>query len=142
MKTISANSPDLRSYLKYVALLLLLLNGIGAFVGGVPMIAYPDGSANGIPLRYLEHSPFSDYLIPGIVLVVCNGVLSLLVFVALVLNVRHHSWWVMGQGIILVGWIQIQMIMLREVNFLHMAFGSIGIALIFLGRYLGRFEWK
>jgi hypothetical protein len=76
------------------------------------------------------------------VLVVCNGVLSLLVFVALVLNVRHHSWWVMGQGIILVGWIQIQMIMLREVNFLHMAFGSIGIALIFLGRYLGRFEWK
>lgn len=139
---ISANSPDLRSYLKYIALLLLLLNGIGAFVGGVPMIAYPDGSANGIALSYLQHSPFSDYLIPGIILVVFNGVLSLLVFVALVLNVRHHSWWVLGQGIVLASWIQIQMIMLREVNFLHIAFGAIGIALIFLGRYLGRFEWK
>lgn len=142
MKTISANSPDLRSYLKYMALLLLFLNGVGALVGGIPMIAYPDGSANGISLRYLEHSPFADYLIPGIILVASNGVLSLMVFVALILNVRHHSWWVMGQGIVLCGWIQVQMIMLREVNFLHISFGAIGIALIFLGRYLGRFEWK
>lgn len=142
MKIISPNSPDLRNYLKYISLLLLLLNGIGAFIGGIPMILHPDGSANGISLSYLEHSPFNDYLVPGIVLIACNGVLSLLVFLGLALNVRHHSWWVMGQGIILLGWIQIQMIMLREVNFLHMAFGTIGIALIFLGRYLGRFEWK
>jgi hypothetical protein len=126
--------------LKYIALLLLLLNGIGAFIGGIPMIAYPDGSANGISLAYLGHSPFTDYFIPGIVLVACNGVLSLLVFIGLILNVRHHAWWVMGQGIVLCGWIVIQMIMLREVNFLHVAFVLIGIALIVLGRYLGRFE--
>lgn len=142
MKILSANSPDLRSYLKYIALLLLLLNGVSAFIGGIPMIVHPNGSANGISLHYLQHSPFNDYLIPGLVLVVANGVLSLLVAIALMLNVRHHSWWVMGQGIILCVWIQVQMIMLREVNFLHIAFGSIGIALIFLGRYLGRFEWR
>jgi hypothetical protein len=142
MKTISVNSPELRSYLKYIALLLLLLNGIGAFIGGIPMVLHPDGSANGISLTYLEHSPFTDYLIPGIVLVLVNGVCSILVLIGLLLNVRHHSWWVMGQGIVLTGWIEVQMVMLREVNFLHIAFGSMGIALIFLGRYLGRFEWK
>ncbi|MFN8333526.1 MAG: hypothetical protein U0U09_00270 [Cyclobacteriaceae bacterium] len=142
MKTLSVNSPELRKFLKYVTLLLLILNGIGALVGGIPMIAYPDGSANGIPLSYLEHSPFTNYLIPGLVLVTCNGVLSMLVFLALVLNVRHHSWFVLGQGGILLGWIVIQMIMLREVNFLQISFGSIGVALMVLGRYLGRFEWR
>lgn len=142
MKTISSNSPELRMYLKYIALLLLLLNGIGAFIGGIPMILHPDGSANGIPVSYLEHSPFNDYLIPGIVLVIANGVFSILVSVGLLLNVRHHAWWVIGQGIVLTGWIEIQMIMLREVNFLHIAFGTIGIALVFLGRYLGRFEFR
>lgn len=142
MKPISTNSPDLRSYLKYIAMLLLVLNVIGAFIGGIPMILYPDGSANGISLSYLQHSPFDSYLIPGVILVVCNGVLSLLVCIGLFFNLRHHAWGVAGQGIILCGWIVIQMIMLREVNFLHIAFGSIGIALIFLGRYLGRFEWR
>lgn len=142
MKTLSANSPELRKFLKYVTLLLLILNGIGALVGGIPMIAYPDGSANGIPLSYLEHSPFTNYFIPGLVLVTCNGVLSLLVFLALVLNARHHSWFVLGQGTILLGWIMIQMIMLREVNFLQISFGSFGVALMILGRYFGRFEWR
>lgn len=142
MKIISANSPESRKFLKYITLLLLLLNGIGALIGGIPMITYPDGSANGIPLSYLEHSPFADYFIPGLVLVICNGAFSLLAFLGLMLNFRHHAWIVMGQGIFLLGWIIIQMIMIREVNFLHVAFGSIGMTLIFLGRYLGRFEFR
>lgn len=139
---ITLNSPESRNFLKYIALLLLALNGIGAFIGGIPMIVYPDGSASGISLTHLQYSPFIDYLVPGIVLVVSNGVLSILVFVGLLRNMRHHAWGVMGQGIILCGWIVMQMIMLREVNFLHVAFGAIGIALIFLGRYLGRFEFR
>lgn len=142
MKSLSRNSPEVRKFLKYIALLLLTLNAIGALVGGIPMIAYPDGSASGISTSYLEHSPFANYLIPGLVLVTFNGLLSLMVFLSLILNVRHHSWFVMGQGIILLGWIVIQMIMLREVNFLQVAFGTIGLALIILGRYLARFEWR
>lgn len=142
MKTLSANSPELRKFLKYITLLLLLLNGVSALVGGIPMIAYPNGSANGISLSYLQHSPFTNFLIPGLVLVVCNGVLSLMVFISLVMNIRHHSLFVLGQGVILLSWIGIQMIMLREVKFLHVAFGSIGIALFFLGKYMSRFEFK
>lgn len=142
MKAVSANSPESRKFIRYITLLLLVLNGIGALIGGIPMLAYPDGSANGIPLSYLEHSPFANYFIPGLVLVIGNGVFSLLAFLGLLLNVRHHAWLVTGQGIFLLGWIVIQMILIREVNFLHVAFGSIGIALIFSGRYLGRFEFK
>lgn len=138
---LTTNSPEARNYLKYVALLLLFLNGVSALVGGIPMIIHPDGSSSGLPLRYLEHSPFTDYLVPGIILVMMNGVLSLLVFLGLIFNARHHAWLVMGQGIVLSVWIIIQMIMLREINFLHVAFGSIGIGLILLGKYLRRFEF-
>lgn len=137
---VSPNSPEARSFLKYIALLLLLLNGIGALVGGIPMILYPDGSANGISLDYLQFSPFVDYFIPGVVLVTVNGCLSMLVFMALVFNVRHHGLLIVGQGVLLLGWIVIQIGMIREVNFLHFAFASIGIALVMLGNYLRRFE--
>ncbi len=140
MKIVSTNSPEVRNYIKYIALLLLLLNGIGAFAGGIPMIAHPDGSANGISISYLEHSPFNNYLIPGIILIVCNGLFSILVFMALAFNVHFHSRLVILQGSILMGWIIIQTMMLREVNFLHVLFLLIGLALMLIGRYLRRFE--
>jgi hypothetical protein len=140
MKPISVNSPELRSFLKYVALFLLLLNGIGAFIGSIPMILDPGGTTSNIPIRYLEHSPFSDFLIPGIILFLCNGVLSMFVFVALAYNWRFHGQLVSLQGVVLTGWIVVQVSMLRELNFLQISFGLIGIVLIALGSYLSRFK--
>jgi len=140
MKPISANSPELRAFLKYAALFLLLLNGIGAFIGSIPMMLDPGGTTSNIPLRYLEHSPFDNFLIPGIVLFVCNGVLSLTAFVALAFNWRFHGWLVLLQGIVLTGWIITQVIMLRELNFLQVSFGLIGIVLMMLGNYFSRFK--
>lgn len=140
MKTLTTNSPELRGFLKYVALFLLALNGIGAFIGSIPMILDPSGITSNIQLRYLEHSPFSDFLIPGIVLFVCNGLLSTIAFVVLTFNWRFHGWLVFLQGIVLTIWIIVQVIMLREFNFLQLAFGLIGIALVVLGHYLSRFR--
>jgi len=140
MKTLTTNSPELRGFLKYVALFLLALNGIGAFIGSIPMILDPSGITSNIQLRYLEHSPFSNFLIPGIILFVCNGLLSTIAFVVLAFNWRFHGWLVFLQGIVLTIWIIVQVIMLREFNFLQLAFGLIGIALMFLGHYLSRFR--
>lgn len=140
MKPISANSPELRSFVKYTALFLLLLNGIGAFIGSIPMMLDPSGTTSNIPLRYLEHSPFSDFLIPGIVLFVCNGLFSTIAFLALTFNARFHGPLVMFQGIVLTGWIIVQIMMLWELNFLQISFGLIGLVLIVLGKYLSRFK--
>lgn len=137
---LSINSPEVRSYVKYIALLLLLLNATGAFAGGIPMIVHPDGSASGLPLHYLQYSPFEDYLVPGIVLVLFNGVLSVIVFLALAFNVHFHSRLVILQGAVLTGWIVLQVMMLRDINFLHISFALIGIVLMKIGRYLRRFE--
>lgn len=140
MRTLTTNSPELRSFLKYVALFLLALNGIGAFIGSIPMMLDPSGTTSNIQLRYLEHTPFADFLIPGIVLFVCNGLLSVFAFIALAFNWRFHGWLVFLQGMVLTIWIIVQVIMLREFNFLQVAFGLIGIALMILGHYLSRFR--
>ena len=119
--------------LRILACLLLLFNGTGALFGGWSFIQDPTGSDLQIPTTYLEHSPFKDFLIPGIVLFTVNGVLSLVTLVWTLMQWKQYGWLIMIQGAMLVGWIIIQMIMLREINLYHFIFGSIGIILLWIG---------
>ena len=66
----------MKTIVKTISILLLLLNGIGALYGGYQLITDPTGSKMQIPLSFLENSPFNDYLIPGIVLFIVNGIFS------------------------------------------------------------------
>lgn len=113
-----------------------MLNGIGAIYGGQSLIRYPDGSDLQIPLSYLEHSPFTDFLIPGIILFTANGLFSFFVAAAILLKYKKHALLVLLQGLILMGWIIIQMIMIREINSLHIVMGSTGLLLVVLGWFL------
>lgn len=87
---------------------------------------------------WLENSPFSDYLIPGIILLVVNGLLSMFTCIILILNKRPAPLLVIIQGIILSGWIVIQILLIQVVIPLHLIMGSVGIMLILLGWLLGR----
>ncbi|MBX2946201.1 MAG: hypothetical protein KF725_10230 [Cyclobacteriaceae bacterium] len=68
---------------------LLLFNGISACFGGYRLISKPDGSGLDMPVSFLEHTPFSNYLIPGIVLFVANGLLSLVVAFFVITKAVH-----------------------------------------------------
>jgi hypothetical protein len=46
--------------------------GISAIVGGLGMVLDPSGSSMSLPPDMLEASPFSDFLIPGLVLLTIN----------------------------------------------------------------------
>ncbi|MBX2962216.1 MAG: hypothetical protein KF687_06865 [Cyclobacteriaceae bacterium] len=118
---------------RILIVLLLLFNGVSACFGGYMLISKPDGSGLDMPLSFLEHSPFSNYLIPGIVLLVMNGVLSLIVAVLVIIRSVHADRYTILQGAILTGWIVIQMIMLQTVNYLHIMFGSVGVLLMVSG---------
>lgn len=116
--------------------MLLLINGIGALYGGGSLVLYPDGSGLKLPLSVLQFSPFSDFLIPGIILFSVNGVLSLIVFVCLIVEARHYAWFIIAQGSILFGWILTQVLMIQGIGTLHYIFGSIGLLLMLLGLLL------
>jgi hypothetical protein len=120
--------------LKIAAIFLLLLNSIGAMYGGYNFITDPSGSSMQLPLSFLEHSPFSSYLIPGIVLITINGIFGFTVIILLLINHRAGKYFVVAQGGLLGGWILVQMMMLRTFYPpLHLSFLLIGAALVFLG---------
>ena len=116
-----------------VLVILIALLGLGALGGGGAMILDPSGDMIQMPNSMLEHTPFSDFLIPGIILALVFGVIPLLLIRPLIkksysrilegLNVltdMHWSWtFVIYLSLGLVIWIQVQMQMIQEIFWLH-----------------------
>lgn len=126
----------MKNILKIIASILLLFNGIGALYGGLSLMMYPDGSNIQLSMDWLEHTPFHNYFIPGLVLFIANGFFSIFVFISLLLNHRLSARLVMVQGAILCGWIIIQILMIQTVYFLHFILGGVGLGLILSGLLL------
>ena len=124
---------------RVIAIILLLFNAISALFGGWVLISDPSGETLEMPLRFLEHSPFENFLVPGIILFITNGLFSLLFAVMAFLKFMNYSWLVIFQGFILVGWLIIQIIMIRDFyGPLHVPYFSVGILLIATGWILAR----
>lgn len=105
---------------------LQLFVGIGAIFGGLMAILFPEGPG-GMPTDVLKYSPFSNFLIPGIILFAVIGLGS--VFSAIMIRRRTKylgyissifSW-------ALPIWIVVQCIMLNTVVHLHIIFFTIGL---------------
>jgi hypothetical protein len=119
--------------LRLIAILLLLLNGTGAIFGGWSLISDPTGQDIQLPLTYLDQSPFHDFLIPGIILFTVNGIFSLVAMVWTIFRWRNYCWLIITQGVLLGGWIVVQMILLRHFYYLQFVFGGIGLVLFWIG---------
>jgi hypothetical protein len=127
-------------FLKILASILLLVNGIGAIYGGGNLIVHPDGGSIQLSLGWLTHSIFDNYLIPGIILFVANGLFSIIVLIKLILKGKRYSLLVMVQGLLLSGWIVVQIMIIQTIYFLHYAMGGVGVALIGIGWLLHKRE--
>ncbi len=109
----------------YPLILLHAFLGMGAFAGGAMLLIKSDGSLLGMEPKWLEHSPFDNYLLPGFILFTINGLLPLLTLVGLLIkpvwrwpsliNVytdRHWAWaYSLYSGVIVIIWITVQQIM-------------------------------
>ena len=91
-----------------------LFQAVGALGGGAALVASPRGGVIKLPLSYLSGSPFSDYLIPGVVLFLVLGIGPLMVAWALIRRprsaaleaanpFRHEYWGWTPSGVIGVG---------------------------------------
>jgi hypothetical protein len=105
-----------------VAVGLEIFLGLGALFGGGALILGPDGHLLGMPTRLLEGSPFSSYLVPGIVLFTFLGVAPMLVAA---MTVRRHAIAPMAAvavGVTLIGWVSVEMVVLAGFGSLAWAF--------------------
>lgn len=68
-----------------ILIALLLFLGVSAIGGGLLLIISPSGKLlGGLPLSILEHSPFANFLIPGIILFLILGFSPCLICLALI----------------------------------------------------------
>jgi hypothetical protein len=131
----------MKTFIKFLVILMLLFNGIGAFYGGLSLITDPTGNKLQLPLIYLEHTPFRNYLVPGIVLLFVNGFFSLVTLLTIILKYKRASMFIIVQGLLLSGWIIIQIILLRMFYApLHGTLLAIGILLIICGLILRTYK--
>ena len=117
---------------------LQVLIGIGAIGGGFMLVKDPTGNALGIPLSFLEGSPFTDYLIPGIFLLVVNGVGSLVGAGISFAGRRFAKEIAIVLGAVLIAWIVIQVIIISSIGWLHAIYFVLGVVELGIGIYIRR----
>jgi len=129
-----------------ILLFLLLFLGLGALFGGGVLIISPSGKLIGMPLSLLNKSPFSDFLFPGIILFGVLGVFPVLLVFALInkpsnpflesvnfFSDMHWSWsFSIYIAFALIIWIQVEMMFLNAVSWLHTFYMFLAIAIIFV----------
>lgn len=132
----------MKKFLFVLALILLFFNGVSAIFGGWGLISDPSGQKLQMPIEWLQHTLFNDYMIPGIVLFVFNGLFSTVIFVLSLFRYKHYPPLVVFQGSTLLIWIIVQVIIIQLFHYLHVIYGSVGILLIIAGLMLWRYNWK
>ena len=127
----------MKTGVKVICIILLLINGIGTLYGGFQLMTDPSGSKLQLPSSFLEHSPFHNYLVPGIVLFIVNGIFSLVTLVTVILKTAYNHWFVIIQGLLLTGWIIIQILLIQLFYApLHATFLLVGLCLSGCGIFL------
>ncbi len=109
---------------------LCMLAGLTAIGGGAALVARPDGSLVRLPLRVLAHSPFHDFLVPGLVLALVVGVSNTLSAILHLARRRAAPVASTAAGSTLVGWIVVEMILLRSAEPLQLAYLVLGLAIV------------
>jgi len=114
----------------WVLLVLLAVQALGGLAGGLTLTIAPDGSIMKMSTSQLDGSPFSDYLVPGLILMLVLGVLPLVAAAGLWLR-RRWSWYAaFSVGCALMIWILVE-ITIIPYNALQPIFGGVGL-LIFI----------
>lgn len=72
-----------RPFETWILLILLVLLSANAFYGGISFILEPNGSLLKIDTEWLNKTPFTNFLIPGILLILFMGVLPVIALIGL-----------------------------------------------------------
>jgi menaquinone-dependent protoporphyrinogen oxidase len=109
---------------------LCLAAGLSALGGGACLVARPDGSLIRMPLSVLAHSPFHDFLVPGLLLLVIVGAGNTW---SAILHLRRSDGASMVSavtGLALVVWMLVEIAMLRSLHPLQAAYLVLGVAIV------------
>ena len=113
--------------------ILQSVTAIGAIPAGVLFLMDTSGAKMGMNPGFLANSPLDSFLLPGLFLLVVNGLLTATGAYMSFTKHRYSGHIGFLLGIILCLWISIQMIWLTETSFLQPAIFVIGFLCAFSG---------
>ena len=105
--------------------------GMGAIGGGLAAIFNPQEPL-GVSTELLKNSPFTNYLIPGIILFTIIGLGNITSAVTIYFKSRFQGYISSVFSWALVIWIIVQCIMIGTVNLLHITYFIIGVIEVIL----------
>lgn len=114
---------------RWLSVSLSVAAGASAVFGGACLVARPDGSALGMPLSLLAHTPFRTFLVPGLLLLVVVGAVNLAAAALQAARSDAASPTSFLAGSALTVWIVVEVAMLRGVHSLHVAYLLLGLAI-------------
>jgi hypothetical protein len=125
--------------MKTLLFILISFVGITAFICGLMMISRPDGTTLGLSVDMLNNTFFNSFFLPGLFLTAV-GLVNL---IAVFFNIKRHAQrynWAIASGILMIGWIVVQKILINDSSLLQYLYLSIGM-LILLVAYQLKGKW-
>ena len=128
----------MKTTIKTLSIIILLLLSFGALYGGWALISDPAGNKMGLSIELLKNTPFNNYFIPGLILLIINRLFPLLIIVALIRKSKNYCWYLIFQGCLLISWLTAEVILNKDffIPSLHFPCYIIGILLVLNGYLL------
>ena len=118
------------------------LIGVGAVICGTLLIIGPDGRYLQMPIDMLSKSPFRNFLIPGLILFLVNGVGNVVSAILCFKMHRIAGFGGMFFGFGLIIWLFVQINMIGGGSWLQYLYFVLGILELLLGIVMREFERK
>ena len=133
-----------RPFALYPLVLLIGVLSIAGFIGGWSLVTDPTGEAMQADLAWLEGTPVSDFLLPGLFLFFVYGLFGVSVIAGLwtrrsfgpLRTLDRHSghhwamWGAIAIGTVLVAWIAYELVVIPDVIWLQPALMGVGLAIV------------
>jgi hypothetical protein len=115
---------------------LLAFGALNALGGGY----YGLTGAGGVPTEWLEGSPFADYFVPSLILLVVVGGSFAVAAIAVFARLRAARFAVFMAAFVVLGWLIVQIAIIGYVSWMQPATAIAGVLILILGLQLPRRE--
>jgi len=135
-----------RKILRSLLIIAITFLAISGLLGGISLMVDPSGNSLELSTSLLENTVFNSYLFPGVILLIFLGLFPILVAFGLItrkklkfanrINIykkRHWAWtFSLYCGIILVLWIDIQVMLIGGGFIFQAVYAIIGVLILIL----------
>ena len=104
----------------------LWFNAISAVFGGGFLL----GGAGGMPIWFLDNTPFSSFAIPGVILLLIVGGSSLLAATARIRQWSNQYLLTLVAGVMLLGWILMEFVLIPQGWMAQIVYAAVALPMI------------